>query len=79
MNGFISHGLNGNAESPKIRGETVTPPMSFPICGIISPFVISSHTLVDLKIVESWEFPGYPQLAHVKRCFASTIPIIIME
>ena len=42
-----------NAESPKIRGETVKPPRSFPIYGTISSSGTFSHNLVDLKIVES--------------------------
>ena len=37
----------------KIRGKTVTPPRSFPICGTISSSGTFSHNLVDLKIVES--------------------------
>lgn len=56
VNDFVSGFINRNAESPKIMGEMVTPPISFPIRGI----------LVDLKIVESREFPEYQYLAHIK-------------
>ena len=39
--GFMSQGLKGKAESPRIRRGTITSPISFPISGILSPF----HTI----------------------------------